>query len=67
MRNFLIPGWSLVPRIILGALTTRNALTTWCTSPPPRYRSIFLVATAVMTLGFALAIVGHGRGPAGPS
>ena len=27
---------------------------------------IFLVATAVMTLGFALAVVGHGRGSAGP-
>jgi hypothetical protein len=26
---------------------------------------IFLVATAVMTLGFALAVVGHGRGPSG--
>ena len=24
---------------------------------------IFLVATAVMTLVFALAVVGHGRGP----
>ena len=27
---------------------------------------IFLVATAVMTLVFALAVVGHGRGPRGP-
>jgi hypothetical protein len=27
---------------------------------------IFLVATAVMALGFALAVVGHGRGSAGP-
>ena len=26
---------------------------------------IFLVATAVMALGFALAVVGHGRGAAG--
>jgi hypothetical protein len=24
---------------------------------------IFLVTTAVLTLGFALAVVGHGRGP----
>ena len=28
--------------------------------------TIFLVATAVMTLVFALAVVGHGRGPHGP-
>ena len=27
---------------------------------------IFLVATAVMTLVFALAVVGHGRGPRTP-
>ena len=27
---------------------------------------IFLVTTAVLTLGFALAVVGHGRGPQGP-
>lgn len=27
---------------------------------------IFLIATAVMTLGFALAVVGHGRGAGGP-
>ncbi len=27
---------------------------------------IFLVATAVMTLVFVLAVVGHGRGPRGP-
>jgi hypothetical protein len=27
---------------------------------------IFLVATAVMTLVFALAVVGHGRGPRPP-
>jgi hypothetical protein len=27
---------------------------------------IFLVTTAVLTLGFALAVVGHGRGPRGP-
>ena len=27
---------------------------------------IFLVATAVMTLVFALAVVGHGRGPDDP-
>ena len=26
---------------------------------------IFLIATAVMALGFALAVVGHGRGPTG--
>lgn len=26
---------------------------------------VFLVATAVMTLGFALAVVGHGRGSGG--
>ena len=27
---------------------------------------IFLITTAVLTLGFALAVVGHGRGPEGP-
>jgi hypothetical protein len=27
---------------------------------------IFLVMTAVLTLAFALAVVGHGRGPQGP-
>lgn len=27
---------------------------------------VFLVATAVMALAFALAVVGHGRGPRGP-
>ena len=27
---------------------------------------VFLVATAVMTLVFALAVVGHGREPRGP-
>jgi hypothetical protein len=27
---------------------------------------IFLVATAVMTLAFVLAVVGHGRGPRPP-
>jgi hypothetical protein len=27
---------------------------------------IFLVTTAVLTLAFALAVVGHGRGPQGP-
>ena len=27
---------------------------------------IFLVATAVMALAFALAVVGHGRGPQNP-
>jgi hypothetical protein len=27
---------------------------------------IFLVATAVMALAFALAVVGHGRGPRDP-
>jgi hypothetical protein len=27
---------------------------------------IFLVATAIMTLVFALAVVGHGRGPQPP-
>jgi hypothetical protein len=27
---------------------------------------IFLVTTAVLTLAFALAVVGHGRGPRGP-
>jgi len=27
---------------------------------------IFLVATAVLTLVFVLAVVGHGRGPRGP-
>jgi hypothetical protein len=28
---------------------------------------IFLVTTAVLTLAFALAVVGHGRGPEGPN
>jgi hypothetical protein len=27
---------------------------------------IFLIATAVMALAFALAVVGHGRGPRNP-
>ena len=27
---------------------------------------IFLITTAVLTLAFALAVVGHGRGPQGP-
>ncbi|HEY7204158.1 MAG TPA: hypothetical protein VIA61_07680 [Methylomirabilota bacterium] len=45
--------------IVLGWLATK----TWSDPACQLGLVIFLVATAVMALGFALAVVGHGRGP----
>lgn len=45
--------------IVLGWLASK----TWSDPGCQLGLVVFLVATAVMTLGFALAVVGHGRGP----
>jgi len=45
--------------IVLGWLTSK----TWSDPGCQLGLAVFLVATAVMTLGFVLAVVGHGRDP----
>jgi hypothetical protein len=45
--------------IVLGWLVSK----TWSDPGCQLGLVVFLVATAVMTLGFALAVVGHGRNP----
>ena len=45
--------------IVLGWLVSK----TWSDPGCQMGLVVFLVATAVMTLGFALAVVGHGRNP----
>lgn len=45
--------------IVLGWLATK----TWSDPGCQLGLVVFLVATAVMALGFALAVVGHGRNP----
>jgi hypothetical protein len=45
--------------IVLGWLASK----TWSDPGCQLGLVVFLVATAVMTLGFALAVVGHGRNP----
>ena len=47
--------------IVLGWLVSK----TWSDPGCQLGLVVFLVATAVMTLGFALAVVGHGRPSAG--
>ena len=45
--------------IVFGWLTSK----TWSDPGCQLGLVVFLIATAVMTLGFALAVVGHGRNP----
>lgn len=52
--------WIVGPSIVFGWLMSKA----WSDPGCRLGLVIFLVATAVMTLGFALAVVGHGRGPA---
>ncbi len=47
--------------IVLGWLGSK----TWSDPGCQLGLAVFLVATAVMVLGFVLAVVGHGREPAG--
>jgi len=47
--------------IVLGWLVSK----TWSDSGCQLGLVVFLVATSVMTLGFALAVFGHGRNPRG--
>ena len=51
--------WIAALGIVLGWLMSK----TWTDPGCQVGLMIFLVATAVMTLVFALAVVGHGRGP----
>ncbi len=47
--------------VVLGWLVSK----TWSDPGCQLGLVVFLVATAVMVLGFVLAVVGHGRDPAG--
>jgi len=48
--------------VVLGWLASK----TWSDPGCQLGLVVFLVATAVMTLGFLLAVVGHGRDPGDP-
>jgi len=51
--------WLVGVGVVLGWLASK----TWSDPGCQLGLVVFLVATAIMTLGFVLAVVGHGRNP----